>query len=784
MIKNLPNIALFIALGLLWFFVDSFFDEGYYAFEESRVMLLRVDLERVNKEKTGEFYRSGLDIALVRTDASVEIIATPEEYRQLVSERYNVEVLVSDLYKQLVSRYGRATGLGFPGGYHSYKEMVQELFDIQSDHPGITQLQVIGSSIEDRDIYAMKVSDNADIDEDEPEVLFTGLHHAREPVTLEICLDLLNTLTDNYGSNPHITSLVDEREVWVIPLVNPDGYEYAQNVDPYWRKNRRDNGDGSFGVDNNRNYGYAWGWDDHGSGYDPRDPTYRGPAPFSEPENQAIRDFTEARDFCITLSHHAYGNEIIYPWGFVYGPTDDQQALEGMGNALSFFHNYDDGRISSIIGKVNGEFTDWQYGDTSGKSSNLSFTIETGDEFYPPSHEIPQLVEEGRDHNLYILTVADAPYRFAPPPPQRITPIPIDDDGSFTVTWDCPNQGKRDLAVRYELQELTDETIITDDLENGTPNWDMDGFTLSGTRSHSGSYSFYSGTGDLRTSTATIVTDHKARMRDVLTFWTWYEIEDGWDYAYVEISTDGGLTFQSLPGDITTNDNPNGNNEGNGIGGSSNGWILAHFNLSRYLGDHVNIRFRYTTDRDTYESGFYVDDVALVTTYGSITTLSSNILDTFYEVSGRDAGKYFYRVIGVDGDDHWSNWSPIEAAWVSSYPYISVSLSPDSDEVEQGGSLGYSFTITNESADQEAFEVWIDIDLPGGSPLPSNPFMGPLELNMPSGGSVSRHMDVHIPESAPIGDSWTFNMRSGNHPAGIVAEDSFQFDIISSPGVR
>ncbi len=780
-----------IGMLILIFILSPFFrsaeipEEGALnAVERWRKMSVRIDAAGIEKEKITNLLISGLDITRVRSDGSIEVITDPAGYRQVLSEGYDVEVMVPDLHEQLMSRYGRVSGLGLLGDFHSYDEMVQELHDIQGDHAEIALLQVIGSSIEERNIYAMKVSDNVVMDEDEPEVLVVGLHHAREPVTLEICLDLINTLTDNYGSNPHIKSLVDEREVWVVPLVNPDGYEYAQNIDPYWRKNRRDNGDGSYGVDNNRNYGYAWGWDDHGSDYDPRSPTYRGTAPFSEPENRAIRDLTTTHDFCMTLSHHSFGNEILYPWGYIYGPTNDQEALEGVGNALSSFHHYEDGRTSHITGKANGEFADWQYGDTTWKSSNLAFTIETGNEFYPPIEEIPRLIEEGRDHNLYILNIADAPYRFAPPPSPRINPMPLDDDGFFTVTWESPNQGKHDPAIRYELQELTDEMVITDDLENGASNWDMDGFSLSDKRFHSGSYSISSGSSDLRTATATAVTDYKVRMRDVLSFWTWYDIEDGRDYAYVEISTDGCLTFQSLPGNITTDNNPNGNNEGNGITGSSGGWIRANFSLSRYLGEHVHIRFRYTTDRDTHGSGLFADDISPVATYGSNMTLSSSILETYYDIDGRAEGKYCYRVRGIDEDEQWSRWSPVEAAWVASEPYISVSLSADSDEVEQGGTLGYDVTIANESVDRERFDIWIDIDMPDGNPLPSNPLMGPLELNMPSGGSVSRHMDLHIPDRAPLGDSWTFNMRSGNHPAGIVAEDSFRFDIIPPPGIR
>jgi len=201
MVKRIILLVPFLILSSLSSSVADGGDSFLNPMEKMHRMALRVDPAEISKKQRMDILFSGIDVVQVRADGSVEIIATPEEYSQLVSDGYKVEVLVSDLYGQLVSRYGRVTDPGSRGGYHSYEEMVQELFDIESDHPGITMLQVIGSSIEERDIYAMKVSDNADLDEVEPEVLFTELHHAREPVSLEICLDLLNTLTDNYGSN-------------------------------------------------------------------------------------------------------------------------------------------------------------------------------------------------------------------------------------------------------------------------------------------------------------------------------------------------------------------------------------------------------------------------------------------------------------------------------------------------------------------------------------------------------------------------------------------------------
>jgi murein tripeptide amidase MpaA len=186
------------------------------------------------------------------------------------------------------------------------------------DHPSITSAKFsIGTSIEGRDLWAIKVSDNPGTDEVEPEVFYTGIHHAREPISAEVLLHTIDHLTDNYGSDPTVTDIMDGRELWFLPVMNPDGYVYNETTDPedggMWRKNRRNNGNGTYGVDPNRNYGYNWGYDDVGSSPFTFHEGYRGTGPFSEPENQAVRDFTEGREFAIAMNYHSYGNLLLYP---------------------------------------------------------------------------------------------------------------------------------------------------------------------------------------------------------------------------------------------------------------------------------------------------------------------------------------------------------------------------------------------------------------------------------------------------------------------------------------
>src|SRR5690606_22160109 len=149
---------------------------------------------------------------------------------------------------------------------------------------------------QNRPIYMVKISDNPDLNEDEPRVLYTAMHHAREPQSMMTLIYFMYYLLENYNSDPSVKYLVDNRELYFIPIVNPDGYEYNRQTSPggggMWRKNRRNNGS-SYGVDLNRNYGPMAYWNAPGGGSStsPSSDTYRGTAPFSEPEISSIKDF-------------------------------------------------------------------------------------------------------------------------------------------------------------------------------------------------------------------------------------------------------------------------------------------------------------------------------------------------------------------------------------------------------------------------------------------------------------------------------------------------------------
>ena len=564
------------------------------------------------------------------------------------------------------------------GGYPTLLEINNYIDSIIGARPDIVSAkQVIGLTIENRIMWAFKISDNPNIDEDEPEVLYTAAIHAREVITPLILMYFIDHLLNNYDSDPDIQNLVDNRELWFIMPLNPDGYYRNEVISPdgggMWRKNRRDNGDGSYGVDLNRNYAYQWGLDDIGSSPVTYYDDYRGTAPFSEPETQYVRDFIIAHDFVITLYYHSYSNLVLYPWGYNGNPTPDHEIFDAIGDSIYVRNGYGYGPDALYI--VNGYSDDWGYGEQTLKNKNFAFSIEAGtneDGFWPPTNRIPALVSENLSPNLFIAEIAEKVYRLkAPLPPTLVLPSSFD-TADYRVEW--THSDSTNPAVAYELVEMKDYQTVLDSA-NDFSYLTSEGFTVNLDRYHSTSSSFYSGSGNNLYCKLKMTNSMMVEPGDSLKFWTYYDIEEGWDYAYVEVSTDQ-VTYVSIPGNITTTTNPNGGNRGNGITGFSNGWVEGRFDLSTYVGQEIFIRLTYKTDSYYSEEGVYFDDIAPVVHYTVETVLASDIVDTFYQVTSRPSGIYYYKVRAEDADNQWSVFSGVKMTEVAS-SYICVDSDGD-----------------------------------------------------------------------------------------------------------
>ena len=365
------------------------------------------------------------DIASYRAGEYVDIITNTEELRYLSARGYIIEPLISDVQAYFDTNVNYD---GDMGDYHSYAEMLQVLNYIAAEYPEITRLYNIGESWEtinqgaDRYIWAMKISDDPDTeDPEEGDVLITGVHHAREVITVEIPLYYIDYLTENYGTDPQVTYLVNNREIWLVPMMNPDGHYEVQTGNSMWRKNRNHNGslfEFQWGVDPNRNYSYEWGYDNFGSSPFKFMETYRGPSPMSEPENQAIGDLFAAHDFTISLSYHSYGRLFLFPWSYRNLNTDDHDTFCEIGMEATKYNNYTYGNPKmGVIYNCNGEMDDFVYGEHGG----FGFTGEVGTSFWPPDSQIPTLCEENLHPMILLTELAENPYWIHP---YRITLTP------------------------------------------------------------------------------------------------------------------------------------------------------------------------------------------------------------------------------------------------------------------------------------------------------------------------------------------------------------------------
>jgi carboxypeptidase T len=327
-----------------------------------------------------------------------------------------------------------ATEPDFPSydaGYHTYPEMVAEIDAAQAAFPAIVKVSSIGKSYQGRDIWVAKVSDNVAVDENEPEVMFDSLHHAREHLSLEQNLALLRWLTTGYGTDPRITNIVDTREIWIVFAVNPDGATYDLTGSPYrsWRKNRQPNADTTaIGTDINRNYGYHWACCG-GSSSLKSSPTYHGSSAFSTPEARAIRDFILSRrvggrqQIRTAVTFHTAGEQILWPYGYTKTDipsdmtVDDHAALAALGRKMATTNGYTAMQSSSLY-VTDGDEIDWAYG----VQGIFMYTIElypshsqvsTTARFYPPDEVIGPQTERNKAAILMLIEAAGCRYNLS-----------------------------------------------------------------------------------------------------------------------------------------------------------------------------------------------------------------------------------------------------------------------------------------------------------------------------------------------------------------------------------
>ncbi|MBD0843113.1 M14 family metallopeptidase [Streptomyces sp. TRM68416] len=319
--------------------------------------------------------------------------------------------------------------LDFPSAdsrYHNYTEMTNEINSIVSANPSIASTRVIGTSYQGRNITAIKISDNVGTDESEPEVLFTHHQHAREHLTVEMALYLLRELTSDYGTDTRVTNMVNNREIWIIPDLNPDGGEYDIATGSYrsWRKNRQPNSGSSYvGTDLNRNWDYRWGCCGGSSG-STSSQTYRGSAPESATEVKVVANFVRSRvvggvqQIKAGIDFHTYSELVLWPFGYTRADTttgmtaDDRNAFATVGGKMAASNGYTPEQSSDLY-ITDGSIDDYLWGvhKIFGYTFEMYPRSSSGGGFYPPDEVIERETSRNRDAVLQLLENADCMYR-------------------------------------------------------------------------------------------------------------------------------------------------------------------------------------------------------------------------------------------------------------------------------------------------------------------------------------------------------------------------------------
>jgi len=307
----------------------------------------------------------------------------------------DVQVLIDSVDKQSEAVKDGA----FFDAYRRYAEIVTELKSLATKYPTLTRFTAsIGKSIENRDIPAIRVSATGFNNNTVKRIFFQGGQHAREWIGPATVLYQTVKLLENYGKDATVTALLDNVEFVIVPLSNPDGYEFAFTGDRLWRKNRRRNTGGSFGVDLNRNWNEHWGGG--GSSSTPTSDTYRGTAAFSEPESLAISNYITSfnlQDNILgAIDFHSYSQLVLRPYGWTSANSPDEKALKIIGDGISYEISRNSGKAYTSQKSIDlyvttGTASDWYYG---AEGIWAAYTIELRDTgqygfVLPPAQIVP-----------------------------------------------------------------------------------------------------------------------------------------------------------------------------------------------------------------------------------------------------------------------------------------------------------------------------------------------------------------------------------------------------------
>ena len=436
---NLRNVSVFITTLV----ATTSFSANSNVYDDPKEQSVRfVQVEAKDRASRNSITKFGLNIEAVRSD-SVWGFIHQKSLSRLQQAGHRV---LSDLDPAILLR-SQISAYDFPpedSRFNNFNELTDKLKELVTANSDLAKMHSIGKTVEQRDIWALQINSSPEALSSEasnkPGILFIGNHHAREHLTAEVPLLLAQFLLEN-RNDQQIKSLIETRDIWIIPMLNPDGAEWDIEIGKYrwWRKNRSQNDDKSRGVDLNRNYGFMWGLD--GADPEPYSEVYHGPAPFSEPETKAVKEFVEAKpNLNVLLSFHSYSELILYPWGYSENEVDnekDRQAFKKIAKTMSGWNNYTPMQASALY-TVSGETGDWAYG----QHGIFAFTFELspadgwgGGGFFPGQKAIDTTFAANLKPCLYLLDLADNPHRAIEETPTGFLPNYIEPKIPPQLLW-------------------------------------------------------------------------------------------------------------------------------------------------------------------------------------------------------------------------------------------------------------------------------------------------------------------------------------------------------------
>ncbi len=414
-LRCLSLIVLIFSLGFsgnkmeVW----VYFNDADELFSKMGELFGELDICTAQESENGEYY--------------LVINTTKEQLEKIQALGFKTRITYEDIAEKFYEMAGSRDPqiLRDFGYFYTYWEMRDTLQTLANSFPQISRFYSAGNSYQGLPMVAFKISDNPIVDEMEPAVCFNGATHAREPMGTTLCIDYIKYLLTNYGTDSLVTWFVNNREIYFIPVMNPDGYRYNSDsggATANIRKNRHfysGQSSSTAGVDLNRNYGYKWGYDNYGSSPTVTSETYRGPSRFSEPETQNARDFFLPKKIRTQIDYHSYGAYNLCVWGYsgTAEPIPDSitqwEILDSM-RAKNGYTAARTGPIVRVLYAANGGSIEWEMKDTlhNGvpKFVTYAYTIETNQTDFWDGYNnytvIQNNINQCRPVNIYFTKIA------------------------------------------------------------------------------------------------------------------------------------------------------------------------------------------------------------------------------------------------------------------------------------------------------------------------------------------------------------------------------------------